>query len=71
MRSEVINCDVCNATKGEGNRWLMGILAYHGYALGDWRDDMQDRTLNRINHFCSESCALKYQSRYLRQDKVA
>lgn len=72
MRSEIINCDSCGAAKGAGNRWLMGCIYFHGYALCDWNPSFEEtRIVTEINHFCSEACALKYQGRYLRQDKVA
>lgn len=70
MRSEVINCDVCGAAKGAGNRWIMGWSSFHGYALADWVEGADFRQPEEFGHFCSEACALKYQGRYLRQDKV-
>lgn len=68
MRSEVITCDVCKATKGEGNKWLQGWQSEHGYALGDWESGLEFRLSRPIHHFCSESCGLKYQAKFLRRD---
>jgi len=67
MRSEVINCDVCGVSKGEGNKWLLGWVSAHGYALGDWNSDFQKLNGDLASHFCSEACALKHQARYLRR----
>lgn len=71
------SCTTCGNTKGEGNRWLMGRIAFvngnpnhdvFGYSIGDWHVDLALKPF--IDHFCSEACALKRQSAFIRRDRV-
>lgn len=77
MRQETIHCDAtgCGATKGPGNKWLMGWFSYSGYALGDWDSHIETERLQRestaVHHFCGEACALKFQAQYLRREATA
>lgn len=69
MRCNSVNCDGCGNPKREANRWLMGWQSEHGYALGDWSDELERRRYDKpTHHFCSESCGLKYQAKFLRRD---
>lgn len=72
---QTVTCNVCGATKGEGNRWLVGWEAFHGYAISDWPDAEQYAHLRdardprvETQHFCGERCALNRQAQYLRRE---
>jgi hypothetical protein len=70
----IIQCDVCENKKGEGNRWLLGWPSYGpnseacGYALSDW--NARESTAPGVNHFCGEKCAFVYLSNQLRSERV-
>jgi hypothetical protein len=54
-------CEICNTPKGEGNRWLLGIVNAYGVCLSTW-DEVKAR---KYLAFCTDKCALTWQSREL------
>lgn len=73
-KKESFTCDVCGATKGEGNRWLMGYPAterinsidWKGYALADWNPHAAG--YRDMDHLCSEKCAFTRLGEHIRKD---
>lgn len=72
MKVSGYQCE-CGVRKGEGNRWILGVLGSYYLSeekynvpivsLRPWHDDMAED--EDVVHFCSDSCALKWQSKEL------
>lgn len=73
----------CTQRKGEGNKWMLGLvigrdfrlsspshpgdIPRFGYAIIPWDEELARSPHVRVHHICSEQCAIRIQSEYIRE----
>lgn len=57
MVTPKITCDICNATRGIDNHWLLATPSGLCLTFGTWIE--AEVSSPRVKHICSSTCAAK------------